>query len=745
MARRAKRKLNAVETFKDEDVPTVSRRERKKRKRPAAIPAYERRGIREFNEDRVAPQASAPLPTVSSEGHVKRAARGFVVANRKKHSSVQHLSAEEPPAPVTPPAKKKKATPPKELSQAAVRAKLAEWASKVVSAPEENVGILGELRQFSSSNKGRAAALSILTEAQLYKDLAPGYRIRKISQQETATKVSKDVAKLRGYEQTLLASYVRFTRSISSLARTRVGSCGKKGNPLSKSADQLIRVRRAAATAAGEMLRALPHFNEVEILVDTVCFLTTDREEEVRKEAAAALRNVLGEANRASGPTLATCVNIASVLSRTATSKSSIVAAETIEPLLGIKFAKFPLLPTGKGGGRKQGNFKGKNKKVNQRNAHKEAKEASKMAKLDQQTETEVMRDLKEADGEPSPRELFSARKVLLDAVCRALFNVIHSAANSAKAASQSGKDIQRAKKPPPALAPALHGLLRVAEYISIDIVEAILAELGPLLDSQRLPLLTRLRCLSASYAILAHHARVTRTTEDSVTADARGLDRALYAASKSLYAINGAPKMAEEVTIEFARAIAAAIGFREMPVARASAFAKTMAIGASALSPTHAGTLALVTAMQFVAPRRMVSCLLASNTSEDIENFNADIIDPDATAAQNSALWELHALVNHWHPAVRKVARDISSMKQDPALVTSIINVPPLVKKFTADGGGFNPPPQENLGGKKKRRNRNTQVDVKKLVEGCDVVVTAEERMDDGVLEGIWTAQKDN
>jgi len=256
MARRAKRKLNAVETYKDEDVPTVSRRERKKRKRPTTVPAYERRGIREFNEDRVAPQASAPLPTVSAGGQVKRAARGFVVANRKKKQSAQAADDDDDEGEQAPaPAKKKKPTPPEELSQAAVRAKLAEWASKVVAAPEENVGILGELRQFSTSNKGRAAALSILTEAQLFKDLAPGYRIRKISQQETATKVSKDVAKLRGYEQTLLTSYVRFTRSISSLARTRVGSCGKKGNPLSKSADQLIRVRRAAATAAGEMLR----------------------------------------------------------------------------------------------------------------------------------------------------------------------------------------------------------------------------------------------------------------------------------------------------------------------------------------------------------------------------------------------------------------------------------------------------------------------------------------------------------
>lgn len=31
---------------------------------------------------------------------------------------------------------------------------------------------------------------------------------------------------------------------------------------------------------------------------------------------------------------------------------------------------------------------------------------------------------------------------------------------------------------------------------------------------------------------------------------------------------------------------------------------------------------------------------LLATGASEDIQRFNADIADPDATAAQNSALW---------------------------------------------------------------------------------------------------------
>ena len=123
-----------------------------------------------------------------------------------------------------------------------------------------------------------------------------------------------------------------------------------------------------------------------------------------------------------------------------------------------------------------------------------------------------------------------------------------------------------------------------------------------------------------------------------------------------------------------------------------------------------------------------MVSCLRASSTNEDIQQFNSDITYPDATAAQNSGLWKLHALDNHWHLAVRKVAQDIPNIGKEPALVTSIINVPPLVEKYSAEGGGFNPPPQEKYTGKLKRRKNHRKVDVQTLIEGCDVEETSDE-----------------
>lgn len=750
-----KAKLQDNDVFHD-DESKKSRRSQKRKIAPP-IPAYERGGVRSFDADQKTPPN--PLPTVSATGEVKRVPRKFNVVRKSKPQVTQPdpSGASEPasdeqtnlaPAPRKR-RKKERRVEEKAVPFSAIRVRLSGWASKVVSAPEANVSVLRELRQFSTTHKGRAAALAILTEAQLFKDIAPAYRIRKITEKEAAVKVSKEIAKLRAFEQALLSAYVSYVRSICTLSRWNAGSAASSSKPLSKATDQMHRVRRAACTALAELLRALPHFNQADSLVSAVCALTADRDEQVRKEAAGALRSVLSQAHRAAGSTLATCVGIGNVLSKAACGRASTVSAETMEPLLGIKFASFPLLPVGKADNRKKGHFKGKHQKVNQRNAAKAAKEESAKAQFNRETETDVQRDLREADAEATPHELHSARKTLLDAVCRALFNVVHSASKSAAASNEAGETNGRTKKPPPALAAALHGLLRVAEYISIDIVEAILAALGPLLDSQRLPLSTRLRCLSAAYAILAHHARVTGATEDSVTADARGVDKSLYAALDALFGAGTPMSAAESCTGEFTRAIGAAVAFREMPPARAAAFARRATISAAALAPTQAATLALLAAVQFVAPRRLVSCIYAgasgsvSGEGELLIPYDCSIEDPDASAAQNSAMWELAALVRHFHPSTRAIANAIAKANVEPALVTSVAHVPALVKQYSSEGGGFNPAPQTEWKGSLPKTKRNRRTSEKQLLQSMgireeDIAVSEEIELD--VVEGHFS-----
>jgi nucleolar complex protein 3 len=53
----------------------------------------------------------------------------------------------------------------------------------------------------------KARKLVYLTLLAVYKDIAPGYRIRELTEQERAAKVSAEVKRLRQYEESLVHYY----------------------------------------------------------------------------------------------------------------------------------------------------------------------------------------------------------------------------------------------------------------------------------------------------------------------------------------------------------------------------------------------------------------------------------------------------------------------------------------------------------------------------------------------------------
>lgn len=59
--------------------------------------------------------------------------------------------------------------------------------------------------------------LALLSLSSIFKDILPGYRIRDLTEEEQAVKVTKSVQKLRDYENALLRgfqSYVKVLRSM---------------------------------------------------------------------------------------------------------------------------------------------------------------------------------------------------------------------------------------------------------------------------------------------------------------------------------------------------------------------------------------------------------------------------------------------------------------------------------------------------------------------------------------------------
>lgn len=585
--------------------------------------------------------------------------------------------------------------------------KMSSLASGLIANPQEKIGNLKELRAMATQHKGRITALTLLTEAQVFKDLAPAYRIRPITEKEAAVKVSKEVLQLRTFEQALLSGYQRFIRSCISLSRWRA-----TGNVDTPAAKDMITVRHAACKALAECLRALPHFNEVDMLIHTVCPLASDRESDVRKLCCDALTELLANAHRASGQTLNTCVLVAKQLSVVAGQKSRAIAEEVVVPLSKIHFAGFAKLPSSQ----KPKNARKKSKRFDKKSLRRGKAQPDNGGPSDD----DIQKDLAEGEADSTPQEMYGARKLLLDSVCHACFNIIKAA--SADVLEGTRKNTTTAttarKKPPPALSAALRGLLQICRFINTDIVEAIIAALTPILCTTRYPLVIRLRSLSAAYAILGMHARSKQTDADAVTSDACEMDNALYTALGSLFSLDARIGDMENSVFDAMEAVVSAHSFRKLPAGRAAAMGRRMCVWAAGAAMTHTCALGLIKAAQLLLDPSMVSPIFVQTSHGGKTTFAAEAgliteydlraNDPDVTNAMQSAAWELSCLVHHFHPAVQETAAKCAGGMCGSRLPRSTENILLTVKGFVSNECGFNPPPLEKRphkpGSKKSR-----------------------------------------
>jgi nucleolar complex protein 3 len=123
---------------------------------------------------------------------------------------------------------------------------LADLAAQINESPEDNISSFKALADiYRGTNNLTVKQLVLATQCAVYKDLAPGYRIRPLTDEEANEKVSKDVKKLRSYEQSLVTSYKGYVRELEN--------CAKR-----QDAPSLLSI---ALNCASTLLLALPHFN----------------------------------------------------------------------------------------------------------------------------------------------------------------------------------------------------------------------------------------------------------------------------------------------------------------------------------------------------------------------------------------------------------------------------------------------------------------------------------------------------
>lgn len=100
-----------------------------------------------------------------------------------------------------------------------LKEEIAELVERIMEEPEENVGALTRLCKMATSKNPNTCKFSMLALVPVFKSIIPGYRIRPLSDMEKKEKISREVAKLRHFEQSLVANYKTYLELLESLAK----------------------------------------------------------------------------------------------------------------------------------------------------------------------------------------------------------------------------------------------------------------------------------------------------------------------------------------------------------------------------------------------------------------------------------------------------------------------------------------------------------------------------------------------
>ena len=128
---------------------------------------------------------------------------------------------------------------------------LARIAGLISESPEEHAGAFRTLGSIAESSHPTIKKLALATQLAVYKDVIPGYRIRPIAEVDQTEKVSKDVRKLRAFEQTLVGSYQAYIKDLANCAKKNMSSGIEAGASIAS----------IAISCACALLQAVPHFN----------------------------------------------------------------------------------------------------------------------------------------------------------------------------------------------------------------------------------------------------------------------------------------------------------------------------------------------------------------------------------------------------------------------------------------------------------------------------------------------------
>lgn len=101
--------------------------------------------------------------------------------------------------------------------------------AQVTQEPEKSLGELKTLLGLCADSDAQVASWAMLSLLMVFRDILPGYRIRLPTAEEASVRVSKEVARLRGFESGLLRAYQAYLKLLLQVCHATLSSRSPPG------------------------------------------------------------------------------------------------------------------------------------------------------------------------------------------------------------------------------------------------------------------------------------------------------------------------------------------------------------------------------------------------------------------------------------------------------------------------------------------------------------------------------------
>ncbi|XP_009696758.1 PREDICTED: nucleolar complex protein 3 homolog, partial [Cariama cristata] len=532
---------------------------------------------------------------------------------------------------------------------------IAALASAILSEPDNNIKKLKELRAMLMEQDPNVAVivrkLVMVSLMEIFKDIAPSYKIRPLTEAEKATKVKKETQKLREFEEGLVSQYKFYLENLEQTIKDWKQRKLKKSNVISLKAYKGL--AEIAVKCLCELLVALPHFNFHNNIIVLIVPLMNDASKMISELCFEAVKKLfkqdkLGYAS----------LGVVKVISGLVRGRNYDVRPEVLKVFLHLRIKEVELQKDSEDIAPKKKFMTYKEKRKN----------LSRMQRKWKKAEEKLERELLEAEASESKEKKLKLHTETLNIVFVTYFRILKKAQKS------------------PLLPAVLEGLAKFAHLINVEFFDDLLIVLHSLIASGGLSYRESLHCILSAFHVLSGQG-------DVLNIDPMKFYTHLY---KTLFSLHAGGTNDDTGIVLQCLDVMFAKRRKQVSQQRALAFLKRLSTLALHVLPNSSvGILATNRVLMQMFPKMD---LLLDNESQGSGVYLPELDEPEHCNAQNTALWELHLLQRHYHPTVQKFAAHLivgAPTEGSGALSLDLSQRPAteLFEAYSMRGMTFNPP----------------------------------------------------